>query len=71
LPAAEEAHTAVRRAYAAGSLPLSEVIDAQRTLVAIRREILAAEIDYATALVRTEALSDPAFPATRALLSSP
>jgi outer membrane protein, heavy metal efflux system len=71
LPATEEAYAAVRRAYAAGPIPLTDVLDAQRALVAIRREILAAETGYATALVRVEALIDPAFSATLALFSSP
>lgn len=69
LPATEEAHTAVRRAYEAGSIPLTDVLDAQRALVAIRREILAAEADYAGALVRVEALTQSAYPATIAMLS--
>ncbi|HEX2852002.1 MAG TPA: TolC family protein [Opitutaceae bacterium] len=70
LPATEEAHQVVRRAYEAGSTPLTDVLDAQRALLAIRREILSAEADYAAALVRVEALTQPAFLATTALLSS-
>jgi cobalt-zinc-cadmium efflux system outer membrane protein len=69
LPATEEAHTAVRRAYEAGQLPLIDVLDAQRALVALRREILDAESAYAAALARAESLTAPTFPATTALLS--
>ena len=70
LPATEEAYTVVRRAYEEGQLPLIDVLDAQRALVAIRREILDAESAYAVALVRAESLTDPAFPLTISLFSS-
>lgn len=70
LPATEEAHVAVRRAYEAGQLPLIDVLDAQRALVALRREILDAESAYAAALTRVESLTAPTFPATAALLSA-
>lgn len=70
LPPAEEASTAARRAYEAGSIPLTDVLDVHRALLAIRREILDAESDYATALVRLEAFTRSDFPATAALLSS-
>lgn len=69
LPATEAAHAAVRRAYAAGPIPLTDVLDAQRALVDLRREILAAETAYATALVRLEALTDSTFPLTISLLA--
>ena len=69
LPATEEAHAAVRRAYEQGQLPLIDVLDAQRALVALRREILEAESAYAVALARVESLTAPAFPATAALVS--
>jgi multidrug efflux pump subunit AcrA (membrane-fusion protein) len=52
----------VRRAYEEGQLPLIDVLDAQRALVAIRREILDAESAYAVALVRAESLTDPCLP---------
>jgi cobalt-zinc-cadmium efflux system outer membrane protein len=71
LPATEEAFAAVRRAHAAGSIPLTDVLDAQRALVALRRDILAAESDYAAALVRLDALTDPTFQATATLLAAP
>ena len=71
LPATEEAYAAVRRAYEAGPIPLIDVLDAQRALVALRRDILAAESDYVAALVRLEALTDPTFSATAAFLASP
>ena len=69
LPATESAHAAVRRAYAAGPIPLTDVLDAQRALVDLRREILAAETDCASALVRLEALTDSPFPLTAALVA--
>jgi cobalt-zinc-cadmium efflux system outer membrane protein len=71
LPPTEEAYAEVRRAYDSGELALTEVLDAQRALIAIRREMLAAESDYAAALVRLEALTDATFSATIRLLSTP
>ncbi len=70
LPATEEAYAIVRRAYDEGQLPLIDVLDAQRALVSLRREILDAESAYAVALVRAESLTDPAFPLTTSLFSS-
>ena len=70
LPATEEAHALVRRAYAEGQLPIIDVLDAQRALISLRREIFDAEASYAAAHARAEAITDPAFPATAALLSS-
>ena len=69
LPATEEAHTAVRHAYTAGALPFIDVLEAQRALVALRRELLDAESAYALALVRLETLTAPTFPLTAALLA--
>lgn len=71
LPATEEAFAAVRRAYEAGPIPLTDVLDAQRALVALRREILAADSDYAAALVRLDALTDLTFQATATLVAAP
>lgn len=70
LPATQEACDVVHRAYLEGQLPLIDVLDAQRALVALRREILEAETAYAVALARVEGLAAPAFPATTALFSS-
>ncbi|WP_162525325.1 TolC family protein [Rariglobus hedericola] len=70
LPATEEALALVRHAYAQGELPLLGVLEAQRAHTVLRREILDAETASASALVRVEALTDPAFPLTTALLSS-
>jgi cobalt-zinc-cadmium efflux system outer membrane protein len=70
LPASEEACAIVRRAFDEGQLPLIDVIDAQRALITLRREILDAEIACALALVRVEGLVDSTFPVTTALLSS-
>ena len=69
LPATQEAYNIVRRAYDEGHLPLIDVLDAQRALVAIRREILDADVAYAVALARAEGLTTTAFPTTTALLS--
>jgi len=70
LPASEEALALVRTGYAAGELPLTDVLDAQRAHASLRREILDADIACATALVRLETLVDPSFPLTTALLSA-
>jgi outer membrane protein TolC len=61
----------VRRAYREGLLPLIDVLEAQRALVAMRRELLEAETACALALVRLESLTAPSFPTTAALLSPP
>ncbi|MCX6936944.1 MAG: TolC family protein [Verrucomicrobia bacterium] len=71
LPATEEAHASVRLAYEAGQLPLIDVLDAQRELAALRREILDADTDFFNALIRAQALTDPAFTSTPQLFSSP
>ncbi len=71
LPATEEAYEAVRRAYEQGQLPLIDVLDAQRALVGIRREILDTQSEYAVALARLDALTDPTYAALSALLSKP
>jgi len=70
LPPTEEAYAVVRQAYGEGLLPLIDVLDAQRALAAVRREILEAEFAYARALARVEALAGSDFPVTTALLSS-
>ncbi len=69
-PATEAALALVRRGYAQGETPLTEVFDAQRTHTALRRELLDAEWAYANALVRLEALTDPSFTLTSQILSS-
>lgn len=71
LPAATEAHAIVRQAYEEGQLPLLDVLDAQRALADLQREILHEQSAFATALVRLEALTDPTFSLTSSLLSSP
>jgi hypothetical protein len=47
------------------------VLDAQRALVALRKELLDAEVAYAIALTRAESLTDPSFRAVSALISQP
>lgn len=71
LPATQEAYQVVRHAYEQGQLPLIDVLDAQRALIAVRREILDAESAYALALARLDALTDPAYGAVSTLLSQP
>ena len=71
LPAAEEASVLVRSAFERGVLPLIDVLDARRALIAIRREISDAEFAYATALVRAEALTGASFTETKALFERP
>jgi outer membrane protein, heavy metal efflux system len=64
LPATEDALAIVRHAYAQGELPFLDVLETQRTHATLRREILDADVAAAHALVRIEALTDPAFPLT-------
>lgn len=71
LPALADAHAAVHHAYAQGQLPLIDVLDAQRALVALQREILEAETDGALAFTRLAALTDPTFGTVTALISQP
>jgi cobalt-zinc-cadmium efflux system outer membrane protein len=71
LPAAEEALSLVRHAHAGGELPLLDVVESRRALVGLRRDLLDADIAAATALVALDALTDPSFPLTTALLSKP
>jgi len=70
LPPAIEALAAVRRGFEAGQLPLLDVLDAQRALAAVRREVADADAAVLAALVRVEALADRTFPATSALLAA-
>lgn len=70
LPATTEAHAVVRRAYVEGQLPMIDVLDAQRALMSLRRELLELEASFAVAHARAEALVDATFPQTSALLSS-
>ncbi len=69
LPPTVDAFQATRRAYEAGGVSLLDVLDAQRALTALQRDITEAELSYASALVRAEGLVDPTFPATTALLA--
>ena len=69
LPVMEEAHALVRRAYEQGQLAIIDVQEAQRALAGVRREILDAELAYATALARAEAAAAAPFTATAQLLS--
>ena len=71
LPAAEEACVSVQSAYEKGLLPLIDVLDARRALIALRRDLLDAEFAYAAALVRAEALSGASFPETKVLFGRP
>jgi outer membrane protein, heavy metal efflux system len=64
LPQVEEAQSTVRAAYDQGMLPLIDVLEAQRSLSGVRREILEADVAYAAALARLEGLIDPTFPLT-------
>lgn len=71
IPAAEEARSVVGRSYAEGQLPLIDVLDSQRTLVALRRQLLEHEAAYVAALARAESMVDSRLPLTTALLNSP
>lgn len=68
LPALEDARAAVQHAYAQGQLPLIDVLDAQRALAALRREILDAETAGVLAFARLAALTDPTFGTVTALI---
>ena len=71
LPAAGEAAALLLRAHAAGQATQFEVLESERSRNDLRRELLDQETAFATALVRAEALADPAFPLTRQLLATP
>jgi cobalt-zinc-cadmium efflux system outer membrane protein len=71
LPAAEEAASLLHRAYAAGQATQLEVLEAERTHREVHRELLDQEAAFAAALVRVEALFNPALPLTRQLLATP
>ena len=71
LPAITELHAITRQSYDQGQATWLEVVLAARERVALETEILAAEATYARALVQLDALTDPTFPLTSALLSSP
>lgn len=71
IPASQEAHAIVRRAYEQGQLPLIDVLDTQRELLSLRRELLELEARFAAAHARAEALADPTLPLTSQLLSLP
>jgi cobalt-zinc-cadmium efflux system outer membrane protein len=71
LPAAEEACVSVQSAYDKGALAFIDVLDARRGLIALRRELLDAELAYASALVRAETLVGTSFAETKALFDRP
>ena len=71
LPAAERAREDVRRAHAEGFLPLTDVLESQRAVLALRRDLLDAEAACATALATAESLADRTYARTRSLLSLP
>ena len=71
LPAAEEACVSVQSAYDKGALTFIDVLDARRGLIALRRELLDAELAYASALVRAETLAGTSFTETKALFERP
>ena len=71
LPAAEEACVSVQSAYDKGALAFIDVLDARRGLIALRRDLLDAELAYALALVRAETLAGTSFAETKALFDRP
>lgn len=71
LPAAEEACVSVQSAYDKGALAFIDVLDARRGLIALRRELLDAELAYALALIRAETLAGTSFTETKALFDRP
>lgn len=71
LPATEEAYATVRRAYEQGQLPIIDVLDAQRALSGLRRDLLDAEAAYALALARLDTLTDVSYSAVSSLIAQP
>ena len=71
LPAAEEACVSLQSAYDKGALAFIDVLDARRGLIALRRELLDAELAYVLALVRAETLAGSSFAETKALFERP
>jgi len=71
LPAAEEACVSVQSAYDKGALAFIDVLDARRGLIALRRDLLDAELAYALALVRAETLAGTSFTETKTLFERP
>ncbi len=70
LPALTAALTQIQSAYAEGQLAFVEVLSARRELAVLHQAILEHEATYAAALVQLDALTDPTFPLTQALLLS-
>ncbi|MBE7537192.1 MAG: TolC family protein [Opitutaceae bacterium] len=70
LPANEDAFDAVKRAYDNGELAFIDVLDAQRTLLTVQRELLEAEASYVIALARIEGLTATRFPGVIELISA-
>jgi cobalt-zinc-cadmium efflux system outer membrane protein len=56
IPTAERAYTATKRAQRQGALRFTEVLDAQRSLFALRTQLVAALATYHVARAQTEAL---------------
>jgi cobalt-zinc-cadmium efflux system outer membrane protein len=56
IPTAERAYTATKRAQRQGALRFTEVLDAQRSLFALRTQLVAAQASYHVARAQTEAL---------------
>jgi len=61
LPATQAAYESVNKSYEAGQLPLVNVLDAQRDLVSIQKEILESKAAYIAAMVRVSGLIDPSY----------
>lgn len=70
MPASASSLELVRRAYAQGQASWFEVLEAERTHAALRRDLLDQEIAYALAVARVDALTDPSFTATRQLFAA-
>lgn len=70
LPALLEAQDIMRSAYNQGQLPFTDVLKTQRAVANLQHEIFKHEANFASAIVKLDALTDLSFPLTQALLQS-
>ena len=71
LPPTQEAAAVVREAYDQGQLPLIDLLDAQRALIDLQRQLLETAAAYGLALARIDALTDSSFPSLVSLINRP
>lgn len=71
LPLAAEAWQSMQRAHASGEVSFSDVLEAQRAWLALRRDLLTAESAGLQAIVHLEDFTGAVYPITVSLLASP